>query len=251
MTVKDLGPTLYAWPDGWRVVFSPSRWKERGLNGPLVSYLFLELLGPRHAEARFILETHDHGRFASFPSYGKSSRDRLFDPELTAPGRKKLTGFVVDVGADRPKDTSCLVVPSGYTGWDARPSVPWPNWVPDERWEGRYEEIYEYVGQTWKGGYLGVVGSLEIEGESSGHFQVRWKNERRVFPSLDLVVDWLCHRYMIRPESERAAWEAENVERGSFIVPTDEEVEVYRMLGEPLPLWWGEEAFEPWLRERT
>lgn len=68
--------------------------------------------------------------------------------------------------------------------------------------------------------------------------------------SAESAVDEVLDRCSVLPESERDAWEAENAERGEFLLPTPEEIELFRMLGEELPFFWGEDQLEAWLSER-
>lgn len=55
---------------------------------------------------------------------------------------------------------------------------------------------------------------------------------------------------LILPERERSSWVKENVLFGTFVTPTPEEVELYRMLGAENPLLWGPAELEEWLQGR-
>lgn len=53
------------------------------------------------------------------------------------------------------------------------------------------------------------------------------------------AVDDILIQMDVLPESARASWEERNLERGDFLLPVPAEVEIYRALGEPLPLLWN------------
>lgn len=54
----------------------------------------------------------------------------------------------------------------------------------------------------------------------------------------------------IRPESEREEWEKENVAPCTLLLPNASEVELYRALGETMPIFWRWDAFVAWTESR-
>lgn len=75
-------------------------------------------------------------------------------------------------------------------------------------------------------------------------------------PDLERVTERLVDMMLqseglVLPESSRQAWEEENVLKGKFLIPSPEEVEVFRILEEPLPFFWGDEALVQWLEGQT
>ncbi len=61
---------------------------------------------------------------------------------------------------------------------------------------------------------------------------------------IDMVLE---QEGMVLPESSREQWDQENVLKGKFLIPSPEEVEVFRILDEPLPFFWEDEALVQWL----
>lgn len=58
-------------------------------------------------------------------------------------------------------------------------------------------------------------------------------------------------RALLLRASDFSSWERENVVRGEFLHPTPDEVEVYRALGEELPLLWPTDRLVEWLEEQS
>ncbi len=56
-------------------------------------------------------------------------------------------------------------------------------------------------------------------------------------------------RALLVRASDMEDWEHENVVRGEWVLPSQEEVELYRMLGESIPPLWNDEALKRWLVE--
>jgi len=69
--------------------------------------------------------------------------------------------------------------------------------------------------------------------------------------SLEEVVKTMLDVEGLVPTSRQARWEAENVERGEFVLPTGDEVELFRALGERLPFFWGYEGLRSFVLERA
>jgi len=184
--------------------------------------------------------------------------------------RKKLLGLFLDLGVGRPCSSPDLV----STQVGNEPTVPCPRFIPDDLWARRYEEARLVISDFEKlqEPYLGEVRCLHIanhvglgyvqpwraiwnfERLAVSHGQplrARWYFKRSAMSdSFEGVVDRVLDREMILPESERTGWEAAHVERGTLLLPTREEVELFRLLGEPLPFWWPQVKLAEWLRER-
>jgi len=200
--------------------------------------------------------------------------------------RKKLLGLFLDLGVGRPCSSSDLV----STQAGNAPSVPYPRFIPDDLWARRYEEVPRTESQPWSPSkleaepYLGEIRCLHIANLGLGYGQpwrAMWYTSMVYVPvwpsstvptpmygdrawfdgvayfkrsamsdSFEGVVDRVLDWEMILPESERAGWEAAHVERGTLLLPTREEVELFRLLGEPLPFWWPQVKLAEWLRER-
>ncbi len=169
----------------------------------------------------------------------------------------KLRGLLLDMGARRLNagDPTSFV----YTRYHFQPILPYARFVPEDRWSGRYEEMTELAPNTPGdtstplGLFLGLVDGFTLAMNRGN--RPRWSLRLGRFefdaPTLAEVVDKLCEHDLILPEFQREAWEAEHVERGTWVCPTAEEVELFRMLGEPLPFFWGAERCVAWLRERS
>lgn len=184
--------------------------------------------------------------------------------------RKRVTAFLLDIGVDRPWNQSESLV---MTGSDVRPFAPCPRWVSDDRWADRYVEadkfLYKKVASRLGGPdhftqelgagemYLDHLGQLEIYGPdyySTGDWTATWKSsgetpmERDTFVELvDAILSWED----LQPEAAREAWEAENIERGEFVLPGRNEIEMYRMMDERNPFLWSADKLATWLSERS
>lgn len=181
--------------------------------------------------------------------------DRAFLP--------KLLGFLLDLKTYCPTARRSLiprdVPPRDSQGEDY---APYPRFVPDIRWEDRYEEANrfivrpatEHVVRSEK--YLGILRHFEVlppefylddTWHATYSSMVAEQMSAAYFHSL---IDKVLDQELILPESSRTAWESANVERGTFVLPSPEEVQVYNILDEPLPLLLPVEQLEEWLRSR-
>lgn len=160
--------------------------------------------------------------------------------------------------------------------------LPVPSFVSNEDWSRRYELAKSfvvtgyvhaddpiYLADPKRGTFLGVPEFLLVfalgervswsarwglPGAEHSTKGVQWRESatnQSYHWSAESAVDEVLDRCSVLPESEREAWEAENVERGEFLLPTPEEIELFRMLGEELPFFWGEDQLEAWLSERS
>lgn len=65
--------------------------------------------------------------------------------------------------------------------------------------------------------------------------------------TLGAVVDKVCKEFGILPDAQREEWAEENVEKGVFVRPTPEEVQLYQMLDEKLPFFLPDEELKQWM----
>lgn len=193
-----------------------------------------------------------------------------FPDDIPASFERKLLGFCLDMGVPRwgKSFTAWGGVP-GWPGFVGMSHVRYPNWVDDDSWGRRYELAAGSVVPVdlqgpVQGAFLGVVpgfflhyGHVDprdrmVSGVSyTGGYTGMDTSGGPVYGStLEEVVDEILRRWFVLPVSEQPSWEAAHVERGEMLVPTREEAEVYRLVGEPLPPWWPREAFAAWLEER-
>ncbi len=184
---------------------------------------------------------------------------------------RKILGFVLELGAERWESdyTGLLYNTEGDTTNTQLAS--YPRFVDDDRWAGRYEEARRLLESGDEDTFLGVLrettcfktkgGGITYESKDLKH----WKKQKKPFsmswggtaplggvegPTIEAAVDEACRLELLVPLSGREAWEAEHVERGTWVLPSAEEVELYQMLGEPLPFWWGVERCREWLEEQ-
>lgn len=195
----------------------------------------------------------------------EAPRVNVFDRQIVGfhLGRQVL-GLAIDLGVEHPFTQGPGLFLTGRT---PSTTMPYPRWIDEDRWERRYEEAAQRVSPAWvyKGPpqmrealeklepFLGVYPRFVLGPESSaprrwfatydGHAPVEgW--------SFEEVVDAFTSQELLLPASARGAWEAANAERGEFLLPSLDDVEVFRILGEPLPFFWGKARFEAWLSER-
>lgn len=174
---------------------------------------------------------------------------------------RRVLGFALDLGAVRPDEERTALVSNHRSDESDVELAAYPRFVDDDRWAGRYDEALRLASLGLPADFLGVVRGFFVEEvDPSPEF----RTNRRVFatwgkqgvvgsveaPTLSETVDKVVRGALVLPESGRAAWEQERVLRGSFVLPSPDELEVFRALGEPLPFWWGNERFYAWLQER-
>ncbi len=236
---------VYGWPDGEIVQIDTLDEDRVWLNLPRGA--------PNAAQIEIV---HGRAKVWSVPALN----GRL-DP-LT---ERRIRAFLIDLGVQSD--------PSGV--------VRMPTFVPDALWERRYEEADRFVfkdeavlgrrerdgaGRVWttqaKNGerYLGVLSGLEIydpDFRGTDAWSAMWVNGGPIRggdlqgPYFHQVVDRTLDEAMIFPEGVRTAWLAEHAEFGSWIFPSAEEVELFRLLGEDLPLLWPADRLRAWLEERS
>lgn len=245
--------TIYTWEDGSsvEVLWNPSPQNE------MTRHFFFV---PRHGK--------EEAGSARFNPYALP-KDRMFYLYMPDDWRAKVAGFFLDLGGSQ--DFASAPSPSVHIS-------PYPIWMSDKDWEQRTSVLTEgrlVEPDPEESGYMMPVARLAesqiLPGEwniyimapndwrfvtgqkknyamqvpsSTGTYGrpivIRAKNARR-------LVDKICERFHILPESKREWWEKNQVERGTFVLPSPEEVEMFRLLDEELPFLWPPETFEPWI----
>lgn len=222
---------------------------------------------------RFIVKLEDHGDWAASLLYSPKNRQLIRfgdgDALLHVPPEalRRVRGFLVDLGARRPRFGPSLV--RNLERSDPYSAITYPRAVPDVVWEDRYASADPYLFRrtsgagtsgTWENRvprgappWLGWIEDLEITGpelRNDGLFNAMWDHgsvDAAYFPK---VVDRVIELELLLAESSMRAWDAENVVRGEWVLPGPDEVELYRLLGEDLPVLWPYEKLLPWLVER-
>lgn len=223
--------------------------------------------------ARLLLKLEDlvNRHFLDFVDDGDAEHYRLQE--------QKLAGFALDLGISKNVFFSGLF----ETGdWGDPSIVRYPKFVPDERLERRVEEALRMWDSVvfWpkshefskKEHFLGCVHGMQMRAEDNqilvawdvngsgkrrtiSEYRPKGRKDRQVpgmVSDLELVtkklIDMVLEQEgMVLPESSREQWERENVLKGKFLIPSPEEVEVFRILDEPLPFFWEDEALIQWL----
>lgn len=65
------------------------------------------------------------------------------------------------------------------------------------------------------------------------------------------LLDGFAKRSLLIPAASMPRWEEENVVYGTWVLPTQDEVDIYRLMGEELPFLWPDEQLDAWLLERS
>lgn len=193
--------------------------------------------------------------------------DRPSIPDLWPRLGRRLLGFVLDLGAVRPSPLSPDLV--GVLSSTKRVLVaPMPVFIPDDRWDGRHEEAKTYEvdlrGRSkdslpHRPPFLGVLTGFAVDGPGRNPSRPVWLasaldwNNSMIPRGIagdtpEKAVDHLLFEFArVRPERDREEWERKNVERGTFLAPTEDEVAVYRAMGECLPFFWNPRDLHAWL----
>ncbi len=247
MNDEDRDIVVYAWPDGACVTCSV---ESRDGNPPQALFRVHghesdDGLGPDNLWVDDDERTVETERGYAFPYQGSAL--------------KKILGFLLDLGVSGKRDgISLLSTPEGGN------IAPYPVFVEDDRWNDRYEEAathltlsaapHDFLGALEAASvYLGEVDSNSRSIGPDG-ITLLWgpdyATERAYAQTLKEVVDEAIKQAFVLPLSKKDEWDAANIERGTWITPSAEEVELYQMLGEPLPFWWDPERFWEWLEEQ-
>lgn len=255
-------PIIYQWSDGSIVEMSPIT--QFGEGGRL-RLCFRGLLdssssSPTEYLLSFMISLNpDRAAFASSPSLANLMRQRGVSeegviekyPQIQA----QIRGLLLDLGV-APNRAGVLL--RGASG-----DITTPLFVSEDLWNKRFElakdksfgdnsfeAVPDYMG-------VGTIHRLQIAYDRLNmNWRVFWifggsgGEVSTTSDTFENAVGAVMKNNNIRPESERDSWEEESVERGTFLIPTPEEVEVFRILDEPLPFFLpGDEAGE-WVRGR-
>jgi hypothetical protein len=185
------------------------------------------------------------------------------DDPLSRMFEKKLRGLLLDMGASRPNENFPGMISDSERG---SVFVPWPRWISEEVWANRVDAAKEHVytslpAVNHRKIFMGIPGFALVEslppGETradprlwTGGWKAAWWGETTWSETLEGAVDAALEKNFVLSEARREQWEADNIERGVFVLPTPEEVEVFKILDEPLPIWWPFDQLLAWLRER-
>lgn len=231
-------PVVYRWADGSFATCS-------ALHDLLLSMLFVIYPSGGGESCADLWLSPSPRRSVTAEDWAKYSDDR----------RRRLCGLLFDLlGANfarRPKDLFMgpFSVSAGSAGDDGL-SIFFPFFVPDEAWERRYEEVRKLWGTPRAKGRLLLWEHAEFF--PANHVEVFEEGSIAVGEGKtpEEAVDDLCSTLLVVPESGRESWLAENVERGEWVRPDPDELEVLGVLGEELPFWWESRKLSAWLRER-
>lgn len=216
---------VYVWPDGSKVSLLSAR------------AFVVDILN----EEGFLLDLNDLSSSVSF---------------VPASLQRKMSGFVFDLLGFHRRDVenvSPVYNELNAFGDGSLWIAPYPWFVPESVWGSicgaRAGEIIDF-------GDFGVQ-ALPLKGEKPRRgyeFNIYdFKSVVLLFSgrgnTLREASDKALGKALILPESKMESWEAESIERGRFVLPTPEEVEVYRSLGEPLPWCWPEEDRKKWIED--
>lgn len=167
---------------------------------------------------------------------------------LSSSLQRKMTGLALDLGLEHVH--SVYRPDLFYSTWTQIVIAPWRQVVSDETWENREREL-ESAGSVKKDFLLPGL-DIEIQ-RPPREYVIRYGLDfhRTVQgDSKRAALRELIRDLFIIPESEIESWEEQNVDRGSFVGLAPEEVELYRLLGQPLPLWWPPSELHSWMEER-
>jgi hypothetical protein len=252
-------PVVYRWADGSEVLLTfVGSWSDAENQNILAFRFKMDWSDPNAPSVE--LEIHS-GKYPALyvPKY--------FMHIIELVDQKKLRGFVLDLGVNR-----LLVYFTGLiaTHTGSRPSVvSYPRFFSKEIWDARYEHALDHVvsdfsEQTWHRKSSETVFHVNFlkfrrpraNDESAFWRQTTWTYQwysngtkiEREAASLEEAVDDILQTENILPESAKEAWDKENVERGTFVLPTPEEFEIFRILDEPLPFFLPWREVEAWMQ---
>lgn len=251
---------LYRWEDGAQIDIVKTVWTD-------YTEHCLDFVS---TSKKFLLFIYANGKFPRTARWVLSTKLLLDSDRHTC---AQLRGFLFDLGIrQHPHSDGMLRL------LDSSPQVQTtllgPSFVPDEVFDQRYEQIEKLwreaklpSWETFPCEFLGVESvslriqqpGVQLHAKQNLGEQIWLTSEHRglwnhVYSSklnfhLHRLVDQLVGRIPIRPESQRAEWEADNVKRGVLLKPFAELFEVYRCLDEELPIFWKSSDFLPWVQE--
>lgn len=186
--------------------------------------------------------------------------------EVETSNGAKVVAFLLDIGS--PADIDGSMVNSLIGG-----GFRYPEWVSSEAWAHRYDLARDKTVSAG-GGISGFnsrffsAAMSRIPGISrrlrfclnwadNGLWSVNWVNSfyDRVLGREDPLpyeeaVDLALSKSLVFPREKKEAYDKEHLEYGSFVLPSSEEVEIYRAIGERLPFFWEPEDLCRWLEEK-
>lgn len=122
--------------------------------------------------------------------------------------------------------------------------------VPDSVWSSRYG-LPEAVGGTFEGKWPGLEDffpGLRVARIDKG-WSAQWRAYRpqsAFQETREELVDEMLRRGKVLPESARGLYEVEHVRRGVFLHPSPDEIEMLRLIDEPLPFFLPPEEVWEW-----
>lgn len=225
------------------------------------------------ADGTYVNMVFDFPRFYFLPSFRNGEKCRISTNGRLHHGEdvyrhlppskwevKKHLGWLTDMGfSNDPKnqiDTICVT--SSLTG-EHRDLYRYPRWIEDSEWESRFDEFESITGY-----FLCLEGVRTKVSPHDKIFNVRWWTETPHQGSFTLemkgdspspeekrkAIDLLCEKELLLPMAEREEWESDHLEKGRFLIPSPEEVEMYRLLDEPLPFFWDPTELLKWILAR-
>lgn len=252
--------TIYDWEDEGRVVFIPS------IKGLISQFAF--------SDSKVIrLRLYWNPQTRSVSTTPAPADCRVLPPEISESYVRKVRGFLLDAGFPHRKGPNLVLVDND----DDRTRIFYPKWIEEDRWNQRYEEAAQRVilgkppsigdWPTPKTDFLGCAENVVIfkdrfvsKTRGALPFKIWWGSWRvspeRETGGSDLVstieeaVDIITRTKLLLPESAKPDWERANVNRGEFIVPSPEEVEVFRVLDQELPFLLSSKELEEWIAGR-
>lgn len=190
----------------------------------------------------------------------------------------KMRTFLLELGVHRPSrgPLNSLVycsAPGSSIGGELaglqEPALPAPVWVSEEKWAKRYLSsipadgvLSDFMGTGktidlwWANRSKTKPGLLSIFDLSTNYEKPVLCMDGLLSPhgyfeanSLQSLIDLVTTTLQILPESQRLVWEEAHLDRGEFCLPSGPEVEVYRVLGTPLPWLWEPADRTTWFEE--
>ncbi len=162
-----------------------------------------------------------------------------------------VRGFLLDLGIQPRPVTNALTVSLGDI-------LKMPRFISNEQWTSRYSEAESFTVPTldreppYDPAFLNFIHNFQLEAPRPGFapdWKVKWTKtgETHRFRSRDECVDAATTAHLILPESRREEWMRANVDRGSFVFPSQEEFELLRILDE-VPFLLPQDQLTEWLR---
>jgi hypothetical protein len=251
---------VYSWPDGSNVelrIRAPGAVVSGGVPPGDASMLMVTFMDDTRLGLQLKSGAETNGPCKSSTHFIKKSWiGSDFSGANRKGNREKLFGFFYDLRLPLGASPN-LVMNKNELDWIG---FQGPTFISDEVFDQRHEEARRRG--KWKMSSPSFLGADILAGsrvkqlpnqlwEAMWHDDLEGDKRESQSATLEEAVDWLCEDAQVFPESQRAAWEAANIERGTWIMPTPEEIEVFYILDEPLPFTWSYDALHRWLSDRT